>query len=211
MGYPGLFSEIFLYLNDYRPVNDWRAVLIFTQRRLEPGLPPQYQDFANSSRLRRIYLDELPEVADSSLELGVLQLIGVKAKAAPERARQLIERTKQELTDAAAQRKILELVETVIVYKFPELNRQEIEQMLGLSELKQTRVYQEALAEGRQEGELAVVLRRLTRRLGQIEPQWQSQMQQLSSTQLEALADALLDFSTTADLVAWLQAHQQLS
>jgi len=29
--YPGLFSEIFLYLNDYRPVNDWRAVLIFTQ------------------------------------------------------------------------------------------------------------------------------------------------------------------------------------
>jgi len=69
-------------------------VLIFTQRRLDPGLPSQYQDFANSSRLRRIYLDELPEVADSSLELGVLQLIGVKAKAAPERARQLIERTR---------------------------------------------------------------------------------------------------------------------
>ncbi len=102
-------------------------------------------------------------------------------------------------------------METVIVYKFPELNRQEIEQMLGLSELKQTRVYQQALAEGRQEGrqegELAVVLRLLTRRLGQVEPQWQSQMQQLSSTQLEALADALLDFSTTDDLVAWLQAQ----
>ncbi len=74
----------------------------------------------------------------------------------------------------------------------------------------ETRVYQEALAEGRYEGELAVVLRLLTRRLGQVESQWQSQMQQLSSTQLEALADALLDFSTTADLVAWLQAHQQL-
>ena len=38
------------------------------------------------------------------------------------------------------------------MYKFPNLSRQEVEQMLGLSELKQTRVYQEALAEGRQEG-----------------------------------------------------------
>jgi len=56
----------------------------------------------------------------------------------------------------------------------------------------------------------AVILALLTRRLGQVEPQWQSQIQQLSSAQLEALADALLDFSTIAHLVAWLQADQQL-
>ncbi len=84
--------------------------------------------------------------------------------------------------------------------------------MLGLSELKQTRVYQEALEEGlqqgRQEGELAVVLKQLTRRLGTIEPELRSQIQQLSSAQVEELAEALLDFSTTADLVTWLQSHQ---
>jgi predicted transposase YdaD len=83
--------------------------------------------------------------------------------------------------------------------------------MLGLSELKQTRVYQEALEEGlqqgRQEGELAVVLKQLTRRLGTIEPELRSQIQQLSSAQVEELAEALLDFSTTADLVTWLQSH----
>ena len=151
--YPSFFSEIFLYLNDYRPVNDWRGVLIFTKRGLDPGLPPHYQDFANSTRLQRIYLDQLAvEVANSSLGLGVLQLIGVKEDVAPEQARQLIEKAKNELRDATEQRKILELVETVFIYKFPELSRQEIEQMLGLSELKQTRVYQEALAEGREEG-----------------------------------------------------------
>ena len=44
------------------------------------------------------------------------------------------------------------------MYKFPNLSRQEVEQMLGLSELKQTRVYQEALAEGRQEGERRIQL-----------------------------------------------------
>jgi predicted transposase/invertase (TIGR01784 family) len=38
------------------------------------------------------------------------------------------------------------------LYKFPNLSREEIEAMLALSELRQTRVYQEALEEGRQEG-----------------------------------------------------------
>ena len=60
---------------------------------------------------------------------------------------------------------------------------------------------------GRQEGELAVVLRLLTQRLGAVEPEVRSQLQQLSSTQLEELAEALLDFSTTEDLASWLQTH----
>jgi predicted transposase/invertase (TIGR01784 family) len=46
---------------------------------------------------------------------------------------------------------------TVFVYKFPELKREAIEAMLGLSELRQTKVYQEALEEGRMEGKLEAV------------------------------------------------------
>lgn len=84
--------------------------------------------------------------------------------------------------------------------------------MLGLSELKQTRVYQEALKEGRREGKqeeaLAFVIRLLARRFGAIAPDLQAQIQQLSSSQLEELGEALLDFSTTQDLVTWLVTHQ---
>ena len=80
--------------------------------------------------------------------------------------------------------------------------------MFGLNELKQTRYFQEVRQEGRQEGELAIVVRQLTRRLGTLEPSLQSQLQQLSSNQLELLAEALLDFATTADLVTWLQTHR---
>ena len=179
---------------------------MFTQKRFDLGLPLHYQDFAQSSRLSRIYLDELTTaVEDSSLELGVLQLIGVNSEVAPERARQLIQRTREELADTASQRQIVELVETVMIYKFPNLSRQEIEQMFGLSELKQTRYFQEVLQEGKQQGELTIVMRLLTRRLGTLEPNLQSQLQQLSGNQLEELAEALLDFATTADLVTWLQ------
>ncbi len=61
--------------------------------------------------------------------------------------------------------------------------------------------------EGRQEGEAAVILRLLSRRLGAVDPQRQAQIQGLSIPQLEALAEALLDFSTVADLVTWLDEH----
>jgi predicted transposase/invertase (TIGR01784 family) len=202
--YPSFFSEIFLYLNDYRPPNDWRAVLIFTQRRFDPGLPHHYQDFDNSTRLHRIYLDELPATNTTpSVELGILYLIGAKAEIAAEQARQLIARVRQESTDAASQQKILELISTVLVYKYPGFSRQEIEAMLGLNELRQTRVYQEA----QQEEALSFVLRLLNRRLGSIEPGIQTQLQALSTAELEELGEALLDFTCLEDLTTWLQTH----
>jgi predicted transposase/invertase (TIGR01784 family) len=48
-------------------------------------------------------------------------------------------------------------IETIVLYKFPNLSREELETMLGLSELRQTRVYQEAREEGRLEAKLEMV------------------------------------------------------
>lgn len=150
--YSSFFSQIFLYLHDYQPVNDWRGILIFTKRSLDPGLPRQYQDFADSQRFQRIYLDRLSQNSELSIGLSLLQLISLQPKVAPEKARQLIGRVQNESNQTLEPRKILELIETICVYKFPELSRKEIESMLGLSELKQTKVYQEALEEGREAG-----------------------------------------------------------
>jgi predicted transposase YdaD len=63
---------------------------------------------------------------------------------------------------------------------------------------------EEGRQEGRQEGELAVIMRQFKRRIGSVEPELQERIRQLSVNQLEDLAEALLDFSNTADLVAWL-------
>jgi len=46
----------------------------------------------------------------------------------------------------------MELVEAVLVSKFKNLSREEIEAMFTLSDIKNTRVYQDALREGRKEG-----------------------------------------------------------
>jgi hypothetical protein len=49
-----------------------------------------------------------------------------------------------------------------------------------------------------------LVLRLLSRRLGQLDGDLETRLRTLTLLQLEALADALLDFTTLSDLEAWL-------
>ncbi len=74
--------------------------------------------------------------------------------------------------------------------------------------MKQTRVYQEALEEGRQEGRrqegVALILRLLARRVGDLPESTLTQVTRLSLPQLENLGEALLEFSTLSDLENWL-------
>ena len=59
--------------------------------------------------------------------------------------------------------------------------------------------------EGRQEGETLLVVRLLKRRIGLLEDELETCIRSLSVEQLEALGEALLDFTQSADLVNWLE------
>ena len=63
---------------------------------------------------------------------------------------------------------------------------------------------QEGRQEGRQAEAVAMTLRQLQRRCGPLPSAQQTRIQTLSLADLEALADALLDFQGAADLTAWL-------
>ncbi len=150
--YPSFFAKIFMYLRDQTPVNDWRAVMLFTQRKFDPGLPIHYQDFLVTGRLQVVYLDELPAaIADQSLEVSLIQLFSMKKPLAFERAKAILEQAQTENSDAIEQKRILEWIVTVFVHKFPKLSREEIKTMLGTkAELKKTRFYQEIQEEERE-------------------------------------------------------------
>ena len=89
------------------------------------------------------------------------------------------------------------------------LERDVINQVLRKEIMQQSVIYQEwkeeFLQEGRQEEGQSLILRLLTRRIGDVTPQLRSQIQSLSLDQLEALGEALLDFTEPANLVSWLQ------
>ena len=144
-------SEIYLYLNQSRPEHDWKAIAIFARRSYEPEPRSHVQEMLNCQRILRVYLEDLVDRETDSFAIAIVQLILSSESQAVAMARQLGDKIEQE-NDPEIQEQVLELIETVLVYKFPKLNRQEIEAMFTYSDLKQTRVYQEA----REEGELVV-------------------------------------------------------
>ncbi|MEG4998621.1 Rpn family recombination-promoting nuclease/putative transposase [Microcoleus sp. B4-D4] len=150
--YYRIFGELFLYLRQYKPLNPWRVVVIYPNRRIEHEQMLQFQELLTSQRVQRIYLDELPEAADRSLGVKVVKLVIEPAETAAEQARQSIAMARQQLSDPIVLRDLINLIETIIVYKLPQKSREEIAAMLNLSELRQTRFYQEVKQEGLEEG-----------------------------------------------------------
>jgi predicted transposase/invertase (TIGR01784 family) len=61
--------------------------------------------------------------------------------------------------------------------------------------------------EGRQEGQQRLILRQLASRVGVVPAELSQHIQALTGSQLEDLAEQLLDFRTLDDLTAWFQAQ----
>jgi predicted transposase YdaD len=98
----------------------------------------------------------------------------------PDEAKYLLNRTTQEASSSSS-RAMIKIITTIMVYEFEALSREEVESMLGIT-IKETRVYREIKQEGREE----------------------NRFESLSLEELESLGEALLDFSTVADLANWL-------
>ena len=149
--YERLFGELFLYFYRNRDrFSDWQAVVIYPFRALEQSNTLPYQDLPVGNRVHRVYLNELGEMDHLSLGVALMVLTTLQESQAPEAARNLLVRSQQEV-GLAASRGIIDMVTTIMVYKFARLNRVEVEAMLGLN-LQETRVYQEAEAEGGKTG-----------------------------------------------------------
>ncbi|PSF34587.1 transposase [Aphanothece hegewaldii CCALA 016] len=118
-----------------------------------------------SEQVLYIYLDELLDFSDTSLAVGVVQLVVGSQQRAREKAKPLLERTISELTDEALKQKVIELIERILIYKFTNLTREELEAMFSISDLKETRFYQEGKLEGKLKGKLEGKLESIPRLL----------------------------------------------
>ncbi|WP_338462147.1 DUF4351 domain-containing protein [Synechococcus elongatus IITB7] len=67
---------------------------------------------------------------------------------------------------------------------------------------------QKGIEQGLQQGEVAVVLRQLNRRFGPLSTAQTTEIQGLSLDQITALSESLLDFTSMADLEAWLSQQE---
>jgi predicted transposase/invertase (TIGR01784 family) len=197
--YERIFCEIGIYTYRHRErFADWQAVVIYPSRNIEQSrilMPPEL--FA-SGRISRVYLDELGAIAQLPAGLGLMVLTTLEGEEAISQARAMLARSRSSEEENA----IIDMVSTIMVYKFKTLSRDEVDAMLGfdLKELKQTRVYQEAREDERRD----LVLMLLNHKFGNLSPQNQASVETLNFARLQALGTALLDFTNLADLEDWL-------
>ncbi|WP_354636180.1 Rpn family recombination-promoting nuclease/putative transposase [Planktothricoides raciborskii] len=209
--YERLFGEAFLYFYRQRErYSDWQAVIIYPSRSIEQSDTHPYRALLNSDQVHRVYLNELGEIRQLPIGIALMVLTILKEKQTPEEARYLLDRVQREVPEQKTSRAIIDTIATILLYKFTNLTRREVEAMLGM-QLQETRVYREAKEEGREEGRqqeaVNLLLRQLSRRCGNLSDELTQRLSNLPLSVLEDLSEALLDFSSLDDLLAWLEAH----
>lgn len=209
--YERVFAESALYFYRNRErFRDWQAIVIYPSRRVEQEDVYPHRTLLGGDQVCRVYLNELGEIRTLPLWVAVMVLTTIEEDQTPEEARYLLSRTRQEVSEPA-RRAIIELITTIVTYRFENLSRREIEAMLDIT-LKETRVYreikEEGREEGREEGERLLILRLLTKKVGELDESMRDGIAVLSVEQLESLGEALLEFSSRSDLEEWLAAQK---
>jgi len=192
--YLRFFGEIILYLRQYKPVQPWLALVFYPDSKIERTIKAA-MPFLDLPNLRRIYFDELPLLESSNPKLWLIALITAAEPQLPT----IVEKVKAYRANNPSDGvDWIELLETLLIYKLPEITREEIQTMFGLRDidLKHTRFYQDAVKEGqleglekgvrkgRIEGEATLLLRQLDRRFG---PLPINVKQRIASTDAETL------------------------
>lgn len=189
------FAEIFLYLYRMAPVRPWRAVAIYPSRPVERLDERRYGSVVWLPEVRRVYLEDWADVPADTVGLRLVQLLVSAATEAPAKARQLLREGPAMDGPKLPASVLLDLVETILVYKLPTMSREEARRMLELHDvdLKQTRFYQEVFAEGESEGEARLLRKQLIRRFGPL-PAWaEAKLAGAEPAQLEAWGEQVLE------------------
>ncbi|MCC5639875.1 Rpn family recombination-promoting nuclease/putative transposase [Nostoc sp. CHAB 5844] len=207
--YERVFAESALYFYRNRDrFSDWQAVIIYPSRGIEQSDIHPHRTLLNGNQVHRVYLDELGDIRSLPLWVAVMVLTTVEEEQAASEARYLLARTRQEASSTVS-RAIIEIITTIMTYRFEQLSRREVESMLDIT-LKKTRVYQEIKEEVQEEARKStanMIIRLLRKRLGELPQEACSLVVDLPLPMLEELGEALLDFTSVADLQTWLQAR----
>jgi predicted transposase YdaD len=217
--YRRLYAETARLLQQQATIRHWQVLVICPSRQLNFGDPEPVAEFLE----RRVRWVELlaTEQALQAPWPWLQRLLALLVL--PERQlRPAIADLRQGALGRAEEMEILQLIPAIVLPRLSGLSLAEIVAMTGitLEDFSQSRAYREligwaeergiALGEARGEarGETKVTLRLLTRRCGSLSAATTARIQALPVDKLEALAEALLDFTGPQDLQDWLAAKR---
>ncbi|RUR73609.1 Rpn family recombination-promoting nuclease/putative transposase [Chlorogloeopsis fritschii PCC 9212] len=184
---------------------DIQQVLIFLQATSsEIVFQNQYIDTNTTHRYRIIRLweeDPTPLLANPAL----LPLATLAQTNSPQALLEQVAAAVDMIEETDERQNISACVQVLAGLRF---EKNLIKQLFREEIMQESVIYQDILQKGEERGKkqeaLALILRLLTRRFGVIEPEIEQQIRTFSITQLEELAEALLDFNSQSDLINYL-------
>ena len=189
---------------------DIEQVIIFLQpSNSEMVFKTEYVDRNTRHRYRVIRLWE--EDSTALLNNPALLPLAVLAKSnSPESLLQQVASQVDMIEESEEQKNISACTQILAGLRF---DRNLINQLFREDIMQESVIYQDIIQRGEQIGEqrgkqqeaLQYTMRLLNRRIGSINSETQQRINALSTTQLEDLGEALLDFSNQNDLTTWLQ------
>ena len=212
-----LYNESGLLLrHQYRqaqPLRHWRVLVICPSRLLNYGDPIPVEEFV---RERLIWIELAPDrmPPDAPPLQRALGLLLLPEDQLPATAATI----QQQVAGTALAGELADVIAAILLSRFNGRSITDICAMGGITvddftnSVAYREIYGLGRQEGRQEGQqegrqaeaAAMTQRLLQRRFGPLATAKQARLQALPLAELEALADALLDFQTAADLSAWL-------
>ena len=199
-----LYAETGRFLQQQSWSGDWRVVVICPHRELNFGDATPVQEFLDC----RVLWVELQPRTGSPPATPLTRVLSLLLE--PEsQVRSVSDALRQQANADPMAAEVLPLIPAIVLTRFSDRPLSEICEMVGitLEDFTQSRAYQEIFGLGEAREGAKVTLRLLTRRCGTLPAGTIARIEALPLEQLEALAEALLDFSGPADLTAWLAAH----
>jgi predicted transposase YdaD len=212
-----LYNESSLLLrHQYRqgqPLRHWRVLVICPSRQLNFGDPVPVAEFL---RERLLWIELAPDrmPPDAPPLQRALGLLLLPEDQLPATAAAI----QQQVADTALSDEITDVIAAILLSRFNGRSITDICAMGGITvdDFTNSVAYREIYGLGQQKGQqegrkaeaAAMTQRLLLRRFGPLATDQQARIEALPLAELEALADALLDFQTAADLTAWLAQRQ---
>jgi len=207
-----LYAESAMLIEQEDEIEHWQVVVLCPNRQLNFGRPAAVAEFLRE----RVQWIELEAAASDPMAPPLLRALALLVQ--PEQQISVCTAAiRNQVAGTAQEQDLADVIAATLVSRF---NGRSIPQLcamgnITLDEFTQSVAYQEIFGQGRQEGRqegrqteaAAMTLRQLNRRCGPLSPATSNRIQALPLEQLEALADALLDFQGPEDLTAWLDGH----
>ena len=207
-----LYAETARFLQQESWQRDWRVVVICPHCQLNFGVNNPVQEFLEH---RVIWIELQPRNGQEPFEplTRVLSLLMQPEAKVLAVANDL--RLQANTNPLAAE--VLPLIPTILLSRFNDRPIKEICAMGGITveDFTKSPAYREIFGEGEARGEARgealgeakVTLRQLNRRCGPLSESTSNRIKALPLERLEALSEALLDFTSPADLTAWLSSQ----